>query len=556
MKNSKIIHIIIIIIALVLCEWFFFRELIGTGELIGDRGDGRLTMLLTEHWWAFFSGSESFTESLMFYPCKEVIGYSDLLFVYGLIHSFFRMLGVNIFSAYKLTIISLHFFGTCATFFLLNRTLNLSYLWSSFGTIAFCYSNAFAINLVHTQLGAICILPILAIFGIDYIKNFWSKKKRNVYAFLFIITFVLLTYNSWYVAYFTALFIFVFTLTFLALVKLNKGDFFSIKEVVANIWKDAIGYLVITTILFIPFIKIYFPVFSNSSGYSFQTCIPYLPGFSDIVNVAESNWMLGWLVKLLEMNSRLGSVEKGMGFSWVLLCMFAVSVAIMLFRNKRKHIRKEEKYVLCSILISIVICCVMIIKVNEEGASLWAIACRIIPAASSVRAIARMLLWISFPMAIVTSYILDKSAIFKSSNKLLLLVPIIIVMTLFMSNVNINSVSHSWNGQDELEFISNVAEPPSQTKVFYIKSNLQDDTPEYIFQVDAFEIATWYSIKTINGYSGQSPPGWDNIWYVNSDEYIREIDKWIEDKKIANVFVYDIGNNTWKKHTRITEKGD
>ena len=53
---------------LVFCEGFFFRNVLGNDALFGDRGDGRLTMLITEHWWQFISGKEGFFELPFVYP--------------------------------------------------------------------------------------------------------------------------------------------------------------------------------------------------------------------------------------------------------------------------------------------------------------------------------------------------------------------------------------------------------------------------------------------------------------------------------------------------------
>ena len=58
-RNEKI-KIVFAIILLVLCEAFFFRNVLGNDRLISDRGDGRLTNLLAEHWWRFFREKRNF----------------------------------------------------------------------------------------------------------------------------------------------------------------------------------------------------------------------------------------------------------------------------------------------------------------------------------------------------------------------------------------------------------------------------------------------------------------------------------------------------------------
>ncbi len=63
--------------------------------------------------------------------------------------------------------------------------------------------------------------------------------------------------------------------------------------------------------------------------------------------------------------------------------------------------------------------------------------------------------------------------------------------------------------------------------------------------MDAFEIATWHDTKTLNGYSGQNPQGW-NLFNVTNDEYYMAYARgWIRSHNLKNVYAYDIGKNVW-----------
>ena len=44
---------------LIFCEFFFFRNIIFNDRMMGDLGDGRLTMLLAEHWFDSICGRDS-----------------------------------------------------------------------------------------------------------------------------------------------------------------------------------------------------------------------------------------------------------------------------------------------------------------------------------------------------------------------------------------------------------------------------------------------------------------------------------------------------------------
>ena len=67
-------------------------------------------------------------------------------------------------------------------------------------------------------------------------------------------------------------------------------------------------------------------------------------------------------------------------------------------------------------------------------------------------------------------------------------------------------------------------------------------------QLDAWAIALKFQLKTINGYSGQIPKGWDllDITQNGTDQKVRE---WLElyGQTEDGVYYYDLGKNEWGK---------
>ena len=66
MSRNEKIKTVAAIIVLMLCEAFFFRNILGNDRLVGDRGDGSLKNMLAEHWLRFFQGKEKYSVLLMF----------------------------------------------------------------------------------------------------------------------------------------------------------------------------------------------------------------------------------------------------------------------------------------------------------------------------------------------------------------------------------------------------------------------------------------------------------------------------------------------------------
>jgi len=563
-RNSTIKKwkLIIAFVILAFCEWFFFRNMIGTGDgaLFGDRGDGRLTTLLTEHWWRFFTGKEKFSELAMFYPAEGVLGYTDLLLGYGLIHSLLRMTGMDMFTAYKWTIIISHCAGTVTMYYLLKKKLGLRLQWALFGTLAFSFSDTYARDLCHTQLGAVSFLPVLLILFMGFLENFENRKKRNIYAYALIGWFVLLTYNSWYVAYFTGMFSLVFLVVYFVKLKLSDLAVFPVlKQKLGVLGKDIIGYLLFFVMLYLPFVKIYLPVLEVSSGYSYDSCSSMLPELIDIINVSENNWMLGRMLGKLQLLQREYSPEVIQGFSIILLGFFCI-LGIVETRKRRGDTTEQDKkrqykiQLISAAFIAIIICIALTVRLGSNGVSLWMLIYYLVPMAKSIRAVARFFLWLSFPMSAVTACMAD-CYIHCKSKKVEVCVSVGAVILIFLSNVNVIGADQHWNLSEEMSFITNVAPPPEDAEVFYIIDTAQTGVPAYIYHLDAFEIATWYSLKTINGYSGQYPVGWDGIWEVCSNGYEDSVDQWVKTYGLDQVYAYDCSGNIWIPYVdKISEK--
>ena len=90
------------------------KKLNAHGVVIADEAFARLTNLITEHWWNFFLGKEKFDEIAMLYPAKSVMGYTDMFLGYGIFHSFFRLIGLDMYIAYKYSIMLIFFIGGVA----------------------------------------------------------------------------------------------------------------------------------------------------------------------------------------------------------------------------------------------------------------------------------------------------------------------------------------------------------------------------------------------------------------------------------------------------------
>lgn len=535
---------------LLVFEAIFFRNVLFSDQLIGTSGDGRLCTYLAEHWYRVFSGLDSVRDLNMFYPAENVLGYSDMFLGIGIIHSFFRMIGVNLYTAFKLSIMVVHVFGTFSFFFLMRNTIKVRMAWALMGTVVFSFSNAYAVNIRHPQLVCLSVVPFFIICLLRFFQGFSCSRKRHVWAVLAILSYLFIIYSAWYIAFFTVLFCLIFVVIYL--LRLLTSDRDALREMGRKVWKakgSMVAYVFILGFLLVPFALIYLPVLQSSDGgYGFAEASVYLPEPIDIINITSNNFLLGDLIEQLGIDPRQGaSSEVRGGFSPIYLA-FAVIVIWMYFKRVYKQEKINVKRVYIAILLSIIVSVLLLLKLSGSSISLWYLVCQYVPGGSSIRATGRYMFFLSLPLAVLFSYAGDRSINVgrKSGSKIIFGSAGVIL--LLLSNLYVYPQYPEWSVAAQEERLARVAEPPEDCEAFFLvdgwsKGQATDDA---VAQLDAVEIAYRYNKKTLNGYSGQSPQGWD-LWNADPAAYQASAIQWVEQNHLINVYKYNYSANTWEK---------
>lgn len=546
------------ILFLLVCEWFFLREMYGSDRLFGDLGDGRLTTLIAEHWYHVFKGETSVGALGMFWPETNTLAYSDMLLGFGIIHSLLRMLGLNIYAAFKVTILIVHAAGTFSCYYLLRKVLSVRNIWSLFGTAAFSFADTGIMGLLHSQLAAAWMLPLFGIFIVRFFQNLEDRKKRNIYALLAVFQIVLVLYTAWYMAFFTALFTCTLGGVLLIILLIRKeagkqiGRFFRIVK-----W-DLVIYVLFGILLVIPFVLLELPVLKGSGGFSFWDSFVFLPRVSDIVHVTHTNWLLGAVFgNSASMGVRNHEVIRG--YSLVLLAVFVAGMVLQARAsytergNKEKILRKDgtscmNRRVLCFAIAAAVLLDLILMIRTESGFSLWKWVNKYFPGGKAIRAVGRFMLFLSLPLSLVTAVMADglKENAISGKRRLSAAVSLCLVGLLLVSNVNTSSPGE-WREGEAVARIRQVSRVPEDCEVFYM-THANPKMIRALQQTDAWEIADALGVKTINGYSGQAPTGWE-AWWINQDGYLEAVEAWVKEKNLNKVYEYNWEENKWNKST-------
>lgn len=116
-----------------------------------------------------------------FHPLEGVLGYSDALLLYALPYATFRFIGVDMFSAFQLTLTAVHMIGFAGTVVLLRRCIGLPSWVCALGGVIFLSLNGayIAASNSHSQLLSIWFIPILGIAMAEYVKSTLPKQWQG-----------------------------------------------------------------------------------------------------------------------------------------------------------------------------------------------------------------------------------------------------------------------------------------------------------------------------------------------------------------------------------------
>lgn len=549
-QYSKVIPFILLIVL----EFIFFRNIIFTTGLVGNRMDGRYTNLIAEHWYNYFSGKESLGYIPEFYPLTYW-GFtsSDLLMLNGVIHSMFRFLGFGIYDAYKWALILIHFFGTICMYVLLNRKLSIKSSWTLVGTCIFSFSNNYAIKIYHTQLIVFSIIPFMLILMVCFVNNYRIRYKRNICVFSLISVMAIGVYTGWYMIYYFVLFWILSLLVYSFMLKTKKMMSWKTQlSFIKEMGIDIVYYFIFGIIVLMPFFCVYLPALGqNNGGWSWETTAYYIPTFKDIVNYESGHLIFGKLFYFnpFDTTETLGGISP-----IVLICIVTALIKSVTMRKNKKSTFIYELF-LSGFIVSLVLF-VCTIRVDNTYVSLWYLFYKFCPAASSLRAVGRMWLFLTLPFAIYISYIFN-IAYEDALKRDTLIAGGILLSLVVLFDFRIDGVYSEWSSDTERSHMSQIgANIPEDADLFFI-INTDEAMDEFAipdeFHIEALAIAEQFDLCTINGYTGVYPDNyWGLLWYVTNENYIYGVAEWVRLHNLAErgfdyIYQYDIYTNTWTK---------
>ncbi|WP_410016130.1 hypothetical protein [Sodalis sp. C49] len=513
-KKERMVSTFACVACFLIAVFFLFYTQFRTGFelLLGERFDGIIETSILQHWYNTFLGRSHWNDVGYFHPYTDTLGYNDGYFIYGVIYSFFRVLGFDIFLSSEfvnLTVKAIGYFS----FYLLGRiAFNLKASYAILGALLFTLANSLVIQAPHAQLLSIAFSPLLTLLIFEYVQHlFFLNNNRQAFfygsaaALLLSAWLITAFYMAWFYIFFTCTTFFFYAL----LLFLTRNDRAKIKFC-TKFYKIGViipfGVFIISAI---PFILVYMPKIKETGGHYLSSALIYAPSIANILDPSNSNFLFGDLSNYIFRTffpqiDRTGEFQVG----FPPFILISTICAVFYFNKVKKSSFRNIFY--ASVAISIIFSILLIVKVNER--SLWEFVWRYVPGAKGMRVTARYALFLIFPISLIATLYLA-----KQEAKLPKFVIFIAASILILEQINI-SPNQNLHRSTQLAFIESVPTPPEACKAFFVTGQRPGEYPVlsdniildlYPHNVDAMFISELFALRTINGFSTFNPKDWD-----------------------------------------------
>jgi hypothetical protein len=485
-----------------------------TGNLIGDPFDGRLMVVLHEHWVNFLKGNQGIRDTGFFYPIQTGLGFSDAFIFQGLIYVFIRLFVSDLLTSWAITNSIVLILGNIGLAFL-SREIIKKYYLRIFMIIAtgtsFSYLSHFfiATNVNGYILTIYSALFLIKIFQHNAIKNSYVTSLSIIGI---AIVFPLQLLSGWYASFYSALFILV--LLIISLILNTKSTAVQLLLFIKNINKKA---LALSVVILIILVGLWAYIYIPSTSEVIRSKEEILDGSPSLRTFLKSNYYGGGIFSFIH---QLLSIEEfpsydkanfGLTISVLFSWIFSGFCAFKFFKHR------NISYIWITSTL------VMLIFVKFGDFSLFSALYQFIPQLGSVRSPIRYLSIFAVTNMIIFIVILDNLIIkkpFKSFNNLIL---IVLLTILCLDQLRFDYPSWKRIDYNDSRFEDQYSTIKKNCTSFYIDSEGMEWWDD---QLTGMFVSAKLGVPTFNGYSGGFPKDFPNqAWRSKTD--LLAFGKWL-----------------------------
>lgn len=507
---ATLAYILLFAAAFWLGPWQFSEQFT---EIPGDLGDARLNAYFLENVYQYLLGnSESLWHFGFYYPFPYTVGFSDNLFGLSPLFILFRIAGVDAYSSFLYWFMSGYVLNFASSLYVL-RKLGLSPWAAGLGALVFTFGLPVTGHSGHAQLHHRFGIPLVTLFFIRFVQ---TKDLRNLLVSYFWLVWQFFT--GVYIGFFAFLLLFGMTFCYLVFPYTRerkplqeswngiRGNFKALSNG-NKMWLGA-GFVLLSLAM----IWLFYPYLQVKELYGFDRSWGEVKGMLPRIYsyiFAPSSTL--WDFKFKFFNNLSMSWEHQMFPGMVPFVLGLLGLGVGL--SKKSSL--TFKLIVCGFL--------FIFAITLRTGSSWWKYFHYLPLFSAIRAMTRIdLLYLLF-YGFLAGYLLDLLCKRK---------PLLIGLSLLFSGLFVyesGQMRTQWNKKTRWELKENelaavlLSQQLPKGSVFFIA---QMSTPEYEHEVTSMWLALKHGYKTMNGYSGNGPEGYDNKFGKKCGEFQRRLESY------------------------------
>lgn len=492
------------------------RQMHGLELMPGDIGDARLNNYFLENVYQFFFGrSESLWQLGFYYPFPYVLGFSDNLFGSAPIYMVTRYITGETDTAFQFWFLAGYLVNFLGAYYALRR-LGGSVLGATIGAIVFAFALPTTAHAGHAQLHYRFGVPLATTFSLLFLmqKNYSFLVASGAWlAWQF--------YCGIYMGFYTLLLLAVSAVIYLIY---NSMVF---REPVRQCFKDFVirwkshsgherrnliigALLVVVAMIFLlyPYLMVSHLYEAKRSWSEISSMLPRVQSY--FLSDASYLWSFPESAVFANLPMR---PEHQMFFGGATIILALLGL----------YFGSRKKYGHAYILIPVIAGGLVIITLSVNEYSIWYLLHKL-PLASAIRVLTRLDQVLLFPLAYLVMMAIDHlSSRSNSIFKLATLIAVIAILVEAAATSMYASSKAEWRERYSRKELTTPQGLAENAIVFYA----QNSGPWFADEIDAMLVTQQHGLKTLNGYSGFSPPGYSIEFGSNCEELRRRVSAYI-----------------------------
>ena len=485
----------------------------GLRRVQSDWGDTRLNNYILEHgyrWVVGFPEHNQFWSPPVFYPVPNTAAYSDVLLGVAPFYWPWRLAGLAPDTAFQLWLLTIATLNFVSALLLFSRGFRCRPMAAAAGAMLLSFASVRTAQVMHAQLIpffyiALGILAVLEIFRPvpELRAGITIVERRTAWVFVLAGAIVAQLYTSFYYAWYL---IFALALAVLCAVVMPGTRRRTLLTVRANLGSLASAALA-SAFLVAPLIAHYLQAERQVGARSFLVIEQMLPRVQSWAYMGPNSWLYGWLAELHSFHVLPLEHEHRLGLGIVTI----VCAAAGLWTARRRR----------DIQFAVIVPMFMALLATEwpGGFTAWRAIYLVVPGASALRAVSRIGVALLLPASLGIALLVDAIgrpqrippsrtalALRRKDRRKRALVVLVLFAAIVAEQVQRPPSYDKGEGRARVARVANGIGAGCQAFLYTTIGGADDP---WNYHTDAMWASMDRRVPTINGYSGNQPPGWN-----------------------------------------------